>query len=103
MRVGWQLGHGQSNTERGFSVNKQVVDEYLWGKPLISQRLTHDTLVCSNNRLHTFTISPKPKKSYRFHHAKFEADLEKEKEEERTDKRVLKWKRGVKKLTNAKK
>ena len=29
MRVGWQLGHGQSNTERGFSVNKQIVYEYL--------------------------------------------------------------------------
>ena len=64
----------------------------------------HDTLVCSNNgQVHTFTISLTLRKSCKFAYIKYKADLEVQREEKETDRRVLKQKSDVKKLTNTKK
>ena len=38
------LSHGQSFTERGFSINKEVVDDNMKQKSLISQRIVYDTV-----------------------------------------------------------
>ena len=38
------LSHGQSFTERGFSIKKEVVDDNMKKKSLISQRTVYDTI-----------------------------------------------------------
>ena len=38
------LSHSHSFTERGFSINKEVVDDNMKGKSLISQQILYDTI-----------------------------------------------------------
>ena len=47
----------QSNVERGFSVNKEVLQDSLQVKSPISQLLIYDTLICTDSELHSF-VSP---------------------------------------------
>ena len=90
--------------ERGFSVNKEILQENLQEKSLISQWLIHDTSGCSNNaQVPTFTISSTLKKSCKFAHTKYKAGLEKQREEKEADKRALKRKSDAKELANTKK
>lgn len=39
------LSHEQSFVERGFSVNKELVDTNMKEKPLIAQAIIHDKIV----------------------------------------------------------
>ena len=43
-KVIFGLSHGQSVTEKGFSINKKVVDDNMKEKSLISQRIVYDTM-----------------------------------------------------------
>ena len=45
------FSHGQSFTERGFSVNKEVVDYNMEEKSLTSQRLVYDAIHDGNAKL----------------------------------------------------
>ena len=51
------MSDDQSNVSRGFSVNKEVLQDSLQVKPPISQ-LIYDTLICTYSELHSFAISP---------------------------------------------
>ena len=52
------MSDDQSNVERGFSVNKEVLQDSLQVKSPISQQLIYDTLICTDSELHSFAISP---------------------------------------------
>ena len=52
------MSDDQSNVERGFSVNKEVLQDSLLVKSPISQQLIYDTLICTDSELHSFAISP---------------------------------------------
>ena len=72
---------GQSNIERDFSVNKEVLQDNLQVKSLISHQLIYDALICTDSELHSFIISPALYKSCQFAFSKHKADLERQREE----------------------
>ena len=57
------LSHGQSSVERGFSVNKEVLQDNLQETSLISQRLVYDTLQSNNTKPQKFVITKDLRKS----------------------------------------
>ena len=97
------MSHDQSNFERGFSVNKEVLQDNLQAKWLFSQRLIYDTLICTDSELHSFTISPALYKSCKFTFSKYRADLERLREEKIAVEQSLKQKSTEDELKNAKK
>ena len=56
------LSHGQSSTERGFSINKELLGNNLQEKSLISQRLIYDHFTSENIVLHEHVIPQALKK-----------------------------------------
>ena len=97
------LSHGQSNVQRVFSVNKEVLQGNLQVKLLISQQLIYDTLICTDSELHSFTISPALYKSCKFVFSKYKADLERQREEKIAVEQSLKRESTEDELQNAKK
>ena len=89
------MSHGQSNVKRGFSANKEVLQDNL--------RLIYDTLICTYSELHSFTISPELYKSCKFVFSKYKADLERQREEKIAMEQSLKRKSTEDELQNAKK
>ena len=71
---------GQSNIERDFSI-KEVLQDNLQVKPLISHQLIYDALMCTDSELHSFIISPALYESCQFAFSKHKADLERQREE----------------------
>ena len=59
------LSHGQSNIERGFSVNKDVIQHNQKERSLISQRLIYDSVQSSGIALHEFEVTPELRRSCR--------------------------------------
>ena len=57
------LQHGQSFTERGFSVNKEITDVNMQEDALISQRLVYDHLKQSEKEVWAFPITPELRKN----------------------------------------
>ena len=53
--------HEQNNIERGFLVNRQILDDNLQEKCLISQRLMYDTIITVEKIRFKFDISKKRK------------------------------------------
>ena len=47
------MSHEQSNVARDFSVNKELLQDNLRVKSLMSQRLIYDTLKCTDSELHS--------------------------------------------------
>ena len=56
------LSHGQSSIERGFSLNKEILDNNLQEKLLISQRLIYDHFTSENIVRHEYVIPQALKK-----------------------------------------
>ena len=57
------LQHGQSYTERGFSINKKISDVNMQEDALISQRLVYDYLMKNEKEIWDFPITPDLRKS----------------------------------------
>ena len=57
------LQHGESFTERGFTVNKEITDVNMQEDALLSQRLVYDHLVQREKEVWEFPITPKLRKS----------------------------------------
>ena len=55
------LSHGQSSIERGFLVNKKILDKNLQEKSLISQRLIYDHFASESIALHEYVYLKKKK------------------------------------------
>ena len=70
------MSQDQNNVERGFSVNKEVIQDNLQVKSLSPQRV-----ICTDSELYSFTISSGLYKSWKFAFSKYKADLERRREE----------------------
>ena len=58
-KVIFVLSHGQSFTERGFSINEEVVDDNTKEKSLISQRIVYGTIQsCYDGKVSDFQVTP---------------------------------------------
>ena len=68
------LQHGQSYTERGFSVNNKISDVNMQEDALISQRLVYDCLLKSEREVWEFPITPELRKSCKLAHQKKRLD-----------------------------
>ena len=80
------LSHGQSSIKRGFPVTKEVLQDNLQEKSLVSQRLIYDSLCSSSNlNIEEFEIT----KSLRFH-GKFSSQRYKQELEKNKQKSALK-------------
>ena len=76
-KVIFVLSHRQSFTERGFSINKEVVDDNMKEKSLISQRITYDTIQsCYDGKVLDFQVTPELRKACRLAHQKYKSELE---------------------------
>ena len=53
------LSHGQSQVERGFSINKEIVIENLHSSSLSAQRIVYDYLKASEKNMHDIEITNK--------------------------------------------
>ena len=56
------LSHGQSSIERGFSINKEILDNNLQEKSLISRSLIYGHFTLENIVLHEYVIPQALKK-----------------------------------------
>ena len=76
------FSHGQSFTERGFSVNKEVIDHNMKEKSITSQRTVYDGIQQhSSNKVSNFPVSAEMRKSCSLSHQRYKDDLEKKKQE----------------------
>ena len=57
MIFSFTLSRGQSEIERGFSVNKEIVVENLLPASLCAQRITHNYVINSNKEIHEIEIN----------------------------------------------
>ena len=74
------LQHGQSFTERGFRVNKEITDVNMQEDALISQRLVYDHLLQNEKEVWEFPITPELRKSCKVAYQKKRLDDQKKKE-----------------------
>ena len=96
------VSHGQSFTERGFSVNKEVVDYNMEEKSLTSQRLVYDAIHDGNAKLTDFQITPALRKSCLLSHQQNKMELEKKAEEKQRSSTDLKRKMKHDEISNVK-
>ena len=92
-----------SFTERGFSVNKEVVDYNMEEKSLTSQRLVYDTIHDGNAKLTDFQITPALRKSCLLSHQQYKMELEKKAEEKQRSSTDLKRKMKHDEISDVKK
>ena len=70
------LSHGQSQFERGFSINKEIVIENLHSSPLSAQCIVYDYLKTSKKNIHDIEITSKMLTSYKSAHSRHLIALE---------------------------
>ena len=70
------LSHGQSFTERGFSINREVLDVNMQEKSLTSQRIVYDTLQDSDQKIHEINITQDLRKHCRLAYQKYKTEME---------------------------
>ena len=72
------LSHGQSFTERGFSVNKEVIDHCMKEKLITSQCTVYEDIQQhSSNKVSDFQISAEMRNSCGLSHQRYKGDLKK--------------------------
>ena len=97
------LSHGQSNTERGFSVNKEVIQHNQQERSLISQRLIYDSVQSSGIALHEFEVTPELRRSCRLASQRYRQELENTKQEKESTTQELKRKNKAEEIEQVKK
>ena len=70
------LSRGQSSSERGFSVNKEILDNNLQERSLISQRLVYDHFTSENISFYEYVIPQVLKKSCKLANGRYKLALE---------------------------
>ena len=75
------LSHGQSDVEREFFVNKEILQCNLQEKSLISQRLIYNTIHSTEQKLHDLAISPALYRSCKSAYLNYKITLDKAKED----------------------
>ena len=81
------MSHGEIQVERGFSVNKEILQDKLQETSLISQQLIFDTIHSTEQKLHNFAISPALYRSCKSAYSNYKVALDKVKED-----KEKKWK-----------
>ena len=71
------LSHGQSLTEKGFSINCKVIEHNIQEKSLTPQRLVYDAIRNGGSQLSVFQITPALRKSCLLSCQRYKLDLEK--------------------------
>ena len=88
------LSHGQSFTERGFSINREVLDVNMQEKSLTSKRIVYDTLQDSDQKIHEINSTQDLRKHCRLAYQKYKTEMERitneNKQTEQTIERKLK-------------
>ena len=79
------LFHGQGCVERGFNVNKDLLQPYLEGMLLISQRMIHVHLVSNDLSLQSLTITKELRDSVPKACSRQRRDLAERKEKKASD------------------
>ena len=103
-KVIFVLSHGQSFTERGFFINKEVLDGNIQEKSLISQRIVYDTIQsCYDGKVLDFQVTPVLHKSCRQAHQKYKLELKNMKDSRKEDNFNLKRKLKQDEIQNVKK
>lgn len=102
-KVLFVLSHGQSFTERGFSINKAVLDYNMLEKSLISQRIVYDTIQVHEGKVLKLEITPEMRKCCRLAHQKYKSELAEEKKAKMGDNQSLKRKLKQQEIQNIKK
>jgi len=69
------LSHGQSDVERGYSVNKEMLVENLEKSSLITQRLIYDAINADKIKLETMKLSPELMKNCELASSRYKAAL----------------------------
>ena len=75
------LSHGQSQIERGFSINKEIVIENLETTSLCAQRLICDHIASSKHEIHEIDITNTMVTACKSAHLKYTTALEAAKKE----------------------
>ena len=75
------LSHEQSYVERGFSVNKELIDTNMKEKSLVAQRFIYDKLLSEDSKFYDFVITVTLRKSCMLASKCYKDDLEKQKGE----------------------
>ena len=78
-KLTFSLQHGQSYTERVFSINNKISDVNMSEDALIRQRLVYNCLLKSEKEVQEFPIIPELKKSCKLTHQKKRLDDQKKK------------------------
>ena len=86
------LSHGQSFTERGFSIDRDVIDHSMQEKPLTSQRVVYDAIHDGGSQLSDFQITPALRKSCMLSYQRYKLELEKNAKEKASNSADLKRK-----------
>ena len=95
------LSHGQSSIERGFSVNKEVLQDNLEEKSLISQRLVYDSLRSSAGlNIEEFEITQDLRRHCKLSSKRYKQDLASKKRNSVSISRELKRKQKLETFSN---
>ena len=65
------LAHWQSQAERGFGINKEIVIENLHSSSLSAQCIVYDYLKASKKNIHDIEITDKMLTSYKSAHSRY--------------------------------
>ena len=102
-KIKFILSHGQSSVERGFSVNKEVLQDNLQETSLNSQRLVYNTLQSNNSKPQEFIITKDLRKSCVLWYQKYKLEWQKAAEKKTKSTRELKRKQKFDEIENIKK
>ena len=84
--------HGQATIERGFSVNKEVLEPNMEELSLIAQRIVYDQIIASNVKIHEYKITNDLLKSCRLAHSRYTQHLAKTKDRQKSTELAVKRK-----------
>ena len=97
------LSHGQSFIERGFSINKEISDNNLQGKSLLTQRFIYEHFTSENIVLHEYVIPQALRKSCNLANGRYKLGLEDSKKETVETEKSKKQKLKLEEIANVKK
>ena len=97
------LSHGQSHIERGFSVDKEVLQHNMQEKSLISQRLIYESIQSRDLKSHELVITTDLQKSCKLAHQRYKQELEDSKQQQKQASKDLKRKSKFDELDKVKK
>ena len=72
------LSHGQASVERGFSINKTVLEDNISTNAIVGRRYVKDHLLSNNLKPHTVNITSEMKVAFKFSSQRYQMKLEEE-------------------------